>query len=220
MIRPISLAVASIGLFCAALGMGMTPLAVFADTTADSEVSAAADSSEPAASELAVAPLTPGSVTYPPQRPEWVEQAPDLTGDLHRWPVVSTPASSPELSRLALQAQLRAAAETYVETLVKDEAAASVVMLDDNWIADRLSADHHYDGEVDVGGETMYESAAQLLFEPADRQWIEKRWQSHQVTDRLVQVAIFTVLGGTFLFVLTTGMSMVARRAENRVTSS
>jgi len=134
--------------------------------------------------------------------------------------VVSTPSSTAELSRQALSAQLRAAAETYVETILGDPAAASVVKLDDAWIESHLSADHQYDGEVFAGDEVMYESAAQLLFEPADRQSIQTQWKSHQVGERLVNLSILTFLGGTILFLTTAGMSIVARRAERRVTQS
>lgn len=190
-------------------------LATAGEIAADSEITTDQAASKP----LSVAPQSPAAtITFPPDRPAWVDQSPDLNADLHRWPVVSTPASTAELSRQALSAQLRAAAETYLETILGETDAASVITLDDAWIESHLSADHQYEGEVFAGDEVMYESAAQLLFESADRRWIQTRWNSHQVAGRLVNLAILTFLGGTILFVATAGMSIVARRAERRVT--
>ncbi len=191
-----------------------------AEITSDSEIIVAEPKNEATSKPLSVAPSSATSFTYPPNRPSWVDQSPDMSTDLHRWSVVSTPSSTAELSRQALSAQLRAAAETYVETILGDPAAASVVKLDDAWIESHLSADHQYDGEVFAGDEVMYESAAQLLFEPADRQSIQTQWKSHQVGERLVNLSILTFLGGTILFLTTAGMSIVARRAERRVTQS
>lgn len=201
-----------------------------AEITSDSDIVTAdivtgddsieSDSSEVKAKPLSVAPTNARSLTYPPTRPSWVDQSPDMSADLHRWPVVSTPSSTAELSRQALSAQLRGAAETYVETILGETDIASIVTIDDAWIESHLSADHQYEGEVFAGDEVMYESAAQLLFEPADRKWLMNRWQSHQVSERLVNLAILAFLGGTLLFVTTAGMSMVARRAERRVTQS
>jgi hypothetical protein len=168
---------------------------------------------------LSVAPQSGiGKVTYPPERPAWVDALPNLAEDVHRWPVVSTPASTAELSRKALDAQLRAAAETYIETLLGDADSPAAIALEPAWIESRVSVDRQYEGHVYAGDETMYESAAELLFEPADRQWIESRWKSHQVGHRLVGLALLTFLSGAILFVMTAGMSMVARRAEQRVT--
>jgi hypothetical protein len=191
-----------------------------AEISSDSDIVVAETKNEATSKPLSVAPSSATSFTFPPNRPSWVDQSPDMSTDLHRWPVVSTPSSTAELSRQALSAQLRAAAETYVETILGDPAAASVVKLDEAWIESHLSADHQYEGEVFAGDEVMYESAAQLLFEPADRQSIQTQWKSHQVGERLVNLSVLTFLGGTILFFTTAGMSIVARRAERRVTQS
>lgn len=191
-----------------------------AEITSDSDIDAGEVATEAASKPLSVAPQSPGSPTYPPSRPAWVDQSPDMSADLHRWPVVSMPASTAERSRQALSAQLRAAAETYVETILDQADVAAIITLDDAWIESHLSADHQYQGEVYAGDEVMYESAAQLLFEPADRQSIQTRWKSHQVGERLASLAVVTFLGGTILFVTTAGMSVVVRRAERRVTQS
>jgi hypothetical protein len=154
----------------------------------------------------------------PAMRPDWVDAPPVMTGDVHRWAVVSTPASSAELSRKGLDAQLRAVAETYIETLVDDPDAISVISIDDAWIGTHVSVDRQYEGKVLVDGEEMYESAAELLFEPADREWILSKWKSHLVGQRLVGAGILVAIIGTFLFAATAMVSMIVRRAEQRVT--
>jgi len=152
------------------------------------------------------------------KRPDWVDAPPVMTGDIHRWAVVSTPASTAELSRQGLDAQLRAVAETYIETHLNEPDAISVIAIDDAWIRDHVSADRQYEGKVSVDGEEMYESAAELLFEPADRQWIDSRWKSHLIGQRLAAAAILVVILGALLFAVTAVVSMIVRRAEQRVT--
>jgi hypothetical protein len=169
---------------------------------------------------LSVAPVDLALVTFPDDRPDWLGHSPDLSADVHRWPVVTTPLSTPQLSREALTAQLRAAAETYVETILGHPEAASLLSIEDTWIESHLSADRQYDGQVFSGQEIMYESAAELLFEPSDRQWIQSQWKSHEIGERLVKISVLAVLGGTLLFFTTAGMSVVARRAERRLTQS
>jgi hypothetical protein len=154
----------------------------------------------------------------PAARPDWVDAPPVMTGDVHRWAVVSTPASTPELSRKGLDAQLRAVAETYIETLVNDPDAVSVIAIDDAWIGEHVAADRQYEGKVLVDGEEMYESAAELLFEPADRDWILSRWKSHLIGQRLIGAGILVAIIGAFLFAVTAALSMIVRRAEQRVT--
>lgn len=154
----------------------------------------------------------------PATRPDWVDAPPVMTGDVHRWAVVSTPASTAERSRQALDAQLRAVAETYIETLLNEPDAISVISIDDAWIRDHVSADRQYEGKVSVDGEEMYESAAELLFEPADREWIDSQWKSHLIGQRLVAAGILIAIIGMFLFVVTAVVSMIVRRAEQRVT--
>ena len=154
----------------------------------------------------------------PATRPDWVDAPPVLTGDVHRWAVVSTPASTAELSRQGLDAQLRAVAETYIETHLNEPDAISVISIDDAWIRDHVSADRQYEGKVSVDGEEMYESAAELLFEPADRQWIDSQWKSHLIGQRLAVAGILIVIIGIFLFAVTAVVSMIVRRAEQRVT--
>jgi hypothetical protein len=190
------------------------------DRQSTTDSAAVAATSERPSKPLSVAPGDSAQFTFPENRPEWLLQSPELSGQVHRWPVVTTPASRPELAREALAAQLRAAAETYIETILDDPGAASAITIDDAWIESHLSVDHQYDGQVFRGDEVMYESAAMLLFESADRQWIEQQWQASQVGQRLVNVIVLTILAGTLLFFTTAGMSLVARRAERRVTET
>lgn len=180
----------------------------------------AEDASDQPSKPLSVAPGDPSLVTFPDDRPDWLGHSPDLSADVHRWPVVTTPMSTPQLSREALTAQLRAAAETYIETVLGDAESASMILLEDAWIESHLSADRQYEGKVFAGQDIMYESAAELIFEPSDRQWIQSQWKSLQVGERLVRITILAVFGGMLLFFTTAGMSLVARRAERRLAQS
>jgi hypothetical protein len=194
------------------LGMQSRSIALLSsDVTPDGETSEEA-SDVPA--ETTIDLTTADPVT----RPDWVDAPPVLTGDVHRWAVVSTPASTAELSRRGLDAQLRAVAETYIETHLNDPDAISVISIDDAWVRDHVSADRQYEGKVSVDGEEMYESAAELLFEPADRQWIDSQWKAHLIGQRLAVAGILIVIIGMFLFAVTAVVSMIVRRAEQRVT--
>jgi hypothetical protein len=165
--------------------------------------------------ELSVAPA--GELQYPEDRPAWIDASPALGGKVHRWPVTSSPSSTAELSRRALEVQLRAAAETYLETLLDDPEAPQVVALSDDWITARLNPDRSYEGTVQSGDEVLFEAAAELRFEPADRAWIQSQWNSHRVRQRMIGLGVISV-GGTFLLLLSVaGLSLVARRAEQRV---
>ncbi len=149
--------------------------------------------------------------------PNWVEAPPWLDDSPHRWPVQSTPASTPELSRQALEAQTRAAAETYLETLLDDPAASLAIELTDGWIAARIDPDRRYEGEIRVGTERLYVAAAELRFDDDDQQWIRDRWRSHRVAHRLGGLAIAVGSGVGLLWLGTVGLSIVVGRRERRL---
>ena len=194
----------------APLGMGLvTALLVI---TATSRQGAAGEAA--ARGELSVAPAA--QIRYPDDYPEWADADPQLQGDPHRWPVTTTPASSPQLSRQALDAQLRAAAETYLETWLDDPRASDVIPLDDQWLQQRVNPERQYEGELLVGGETMYLSAAELVFDVDLRRQLETAWTSQQVAQRLWATAVLVVLSAIGLLMATAMLSVVARRAERR----
>ncbi len=183
---------------------------------------------EPASSQILVnlvaaeADAVPGVLSvgpadelrYPDDRPAWIDAGPELDGQVHRWPVSSPLSSTAELSRRALTVQLRAAAETYVETLFDSPDAPAVIPLQDRWIADRLADDRSYEGEVLAGDEVLYEAAAELRFTAKDRAWLQTQWDSHRVSQRMVGLGAMTAGGTVLLLMATAGLSVIARRVE------
>ncbi len=176
-----------------------------------------------AASDDVAKPATPLSVPpsshqeYPSQRPEWVANTPDLSGAVHVWPVTSTPCSTEALCNDSLRVQLRAALETYVETLTGDEESSGVVQIDDDWIDAHRDPTKHYLGTIKRGDEELFESATVLRFDKADQQMIKSQWHRQQVGQR---IAIVSVLGAStvaMLVGLAAALSVVTRRAEQRV---
>ncbi len=184
--------------------------------TADKTVSmlseSSASSGEISSGSLSVAPA--GELRYPEDRPLWIDAGPVLTGKVHRWPVSSSPSSTVDLSHRSLEVQLRAAAETYIETLLDSPEAPAVVELRDDWIQARLVPDRRYSGEIYVGDEVLYEAAAELWFDSESRAEIASRWTSHQVRQRMIGLGAMTVGGTMLLLIATAGLSIIARRAE------
>jgi hypothetical protein len=151
-----------------------------------------------------------------PSPPAWLEETPILEGDVHRWPVRSQPASTPEMSRQLLQVQSRAAVETYLEQLLDSPDAAASLRPDDAWIADHLAPDRVWHGEVRRGEEVLYESAGVLLFDEQDRVWLREQWRAHLVDGRLKRIALLAIPTVLLAIVLLSVASQWAYRGEQR----
>lgn len=151
-----------------------------------------------------------------PSPPAWLEEAPTLEGDVHRWPVRSQPASTPEMSRQLLQVQSRAAVETYLEQLLDSPDAAASLSPDDAWIAEHLDPERVWHGEVRRGEEVLYESAGVLLFDEQDRAGLREQWRAHLVDGRLKRVALLAVPAVLLVIVLLSAASQWAYRVEQR----
>lgn len=160
-----------------------------------------------------------GQAVYPDDRPAWLDDQPTTSDSLDTWTVVTPPLSTPELCGEALRVQLRAAAETYLETLLDDPQIASQLHLDDDWIAERISAEHRYRGSVGGGLQPRHEAAAQLHFLPEDRQWLLRQATELEQRKRLRQLAVVTTAGGCGLFGFTAALSLWRRRVELRSSS-
>lgn len=151
-----------------------------------------------------------------PSPPTWLEDTPTLEGDVHRWPVRSQPASTPEMSRQLLQVQSRAAVETYLEQLLDSPDAAASLSPDDAWIAEHLDPARVWHGEVRQGEEVLYESAGVLLFDEQDRAGLREQWRAHLVDGRLRRVALLAVPTVLLVIVLLSVASQWAYRVEQR----
>ncbi len=196
----------SIGWFLI-IGLFIVPVSfVQADEPATGSRSASAKAVVPAVAESEDAPSLPA----------WLEETPTLEGDVHRWPVRSQPASTPEMSRQLLQVQSRAAVETYLEQLLDSPDAAASLRPDDAWIADHLAPDRVWHGEVRRGEEVLYESAGVLLFDEQDRVWLREQWRAHLVDGRLKRVALLAIPTILLAIVLLSAASQWAYRVEQR----
>ena len=133
--------------------------------------------------ELSVAPSSHRE--FPEERPSWVDEAPRMTGDVHRWPVTSSPCSAESLCDEGLKVSMRAAVETYIESITGDETSSEVVTLSDDWIEHRRDKSKQYLGTVKNGDEVMYEAATVLVFDADDQKMIKRLWRQNQVGQRL-----------------------------------
>jgi hypothetical protein len=174
------------------------------------------DATKPtAATELSVAPSS--HQEFPEERPAWVDEAPSLDGDVHRWAVTSSPCSTESLCHEGLKVSMRAAVETYIESITGDASGSEVVKVSDDWIEDRRDPSKRYLGTVKSGDEVMYEAATVLVFDAHDQKMIMKMWRQNQVGQRL---AVLGLLSGGVVSVfvgIAATLSMVTRRAEQRV---
>ncbi len=178
----------------------------------------AGSNAELTTSELSTPPS--GHLDFPASRPAWIDQPPQWEGEKHRLPVVSTPSRTKSLSEEALKVQLRAAFETYVETLTGAENVSQWLQVSDQWIDERQDPSRRYAGEIRVGDETLHESATVLILDRSDRQWIEHQHRLHQVGHRVGVVGVAAASMMLVLLVVSAGLSTVARRAERRVATT
>ncbi len=164
-----------------------------------------------AITDLSVAPLQ--QTVFPDDRPHWIEAEPDLTGQVHHWPVVSSPALTPEASQQNLEVQSLVAVEAYLEQHLAGYSVDRHGALFDQEYVQRhlLDGDQHYHGMVTTSSGPMHEHAVQLRFDPDFRREAEARFQNIELEARL---AILAVLGGGSLAALlgvSTLLKMVAR---------
>ena len=168
-------------------------------------------------SSLSVAPLT--HTEYAESRPKWVDQAATRDDDDDLLSVSSVPCRDEKLCDEALKVAMRAATETYAESLTGDDQTENWLSLDDQWINERRDSKKQYQGKVIIGNETFYESATVLRFDEEDREEILKQWEQLQVSQRLVGLGIVGVLVVAALIGATALLSIIVRRAELRVTT-
>jgi hypothetical protein len=199
---------------CIALGFVVTNVHISIASAAAEETKQVEAKTSPV--ELSVAPSDYRE--YPKDRPDWIDAAPSLTGVPHRWPVASAPCRTEDLAEESLEVNLRAAVETYVETVTGEAEAGVIVKLDDDWIEKHRDKSQRYEGTIKEGDETLFEEATVLVFTPEDQNYIKHLWQQHHVTQRLGALGILSVGIVAALVSSAAGLSIVTRRAERRVT--
>lgn len=165
--------------------------------------------------ELSVAPASHSE--YSPPKPPWVNASPGRDGDVYQIPVESILQKSESLCEEALRVAMRAAVEGYVESLVDTDEAETVVTLDEDWINRHRDKRKNYLGMIEKGGETLYVSATQLNFTAEDDAMIRRASATLQKSRRLGELGFLTLTGVVFLISIAATLSVVTRRAEQRV---
>jgi len=168
-----------------------------------------------APAELSVAPANYSQ--YSPPKPSWVDASPGRAGDVYQIPVESILQKSESLCEEALRVAMRAAVESYVESLVDTEDAETVVMLDDEWIDRHRDKRKNYLGVIEKGGETLYVLATQLNFTGEDDAMIRRASARLQKSRRLGELGFLSLTAVVFLISGAAALSIVTRRAEQRV---
>ncbi len=144
-------------------------------TSVDSDSSA-----KPKRTELSVAPMH--HVTYPDDRPAWIETEPDLESPIHRWVVTTSGAETMEQCEAELEVLKPAAVALYIKETtgwVCDDA-----ILDEQWIEDEL-VDRRYVGTLKMGDRELHEIAVELTFDADSRKRIRTAMNNSVVGERL-----------------------------------
>ncbi|WP_182867757.1 hypothetical protein [Stieleria mannarensis] len=145
---------------------------------------------EPKRAELSVAPMD--HVTYPDDRPAWIETEPDLQSPVHRWVVTTSGSETMELCEAELEVLKPAAVALYIKETtgwVCDDA-----MLDPQWIEDEL-VERRYVGTLQMGDRTLHEIAVELTFDAEDRKRIRRAMNNSVVGERMRATAGLLALG-------------------------
>jgi hypothetical protein len=159
---------------------------------------------------LSVPPLD--HAEYPEERPEWIDQTPDLDAEVVIWPVKSLLQPTPRAAEESLQLQVRGAVAAYAEHVLGEQRAEAMDFLpgfDGN--LDELPAEDYYAGTATVGEEMVYEAAARLRFDEEHRQRLRTAWKEHEVATRLWTLG---VAGGGGLCLLLAGTGLTRRFAR------
>lgn len=150
--------------------------------------------------ELSVPPLD--HVTYPDDRPEWVNQAdngkPYTVIDGNKIVVVSPLCDTSNQCDELLMISARVAADQYVIDLVDFIADSSFYEFSDDEIADLIT--RQYEGMAKQGDMEMYERAIELTFTPEKQREIRSASKNIEVDRRLHRMGGFFLGGLVMLF--------------------
>ncbi|TWT80030.1 hypothetical protein CA13_14420 [Planctomycetes bacterium CA13] len=163
--------------------------------------------------ELSVAPLD--QIIFPSDRPQWLDNVPQLDDSVHNWVVVSSPSDTFEASEQNLRLMQRAAVLTYIQRLVNAGRNFDFFTITNEWIDEKLVR-KSYHGEVTQGDTVLFEHATELEFDEPTRQEIHRAWKQVQISDRLGIMGL-TVGGGFCLLVLASAVTgMLSRRVKTK----
>lgn len=186
---------------------------------------AGADELEPVAddaAELSIAPLD--HVEYPSDRPRWIEESPQANSsplsskqskstesksdDVISIVVVSPPQPTPEAAAEMMEVMAKGAVENYIDqqaAALPESIDTKKIVVEMDWIRNELIT-RRYDGEVQSGDQTEYESACLMQLKDQHQVVLQKLIQNHHLMHRLGVVGILALggflalVGGSILF--------------------
>lgn len=223
-VSPPTARVMVVALTLLALPFGLSASSFAGDPSAGEPAAENPAAENPGAGEphpLSVAPLS--QVTYPADRPEWVDAPPTLAGSIDSgvghsgavdvWTVKSLLRPSAAEARESLQVQMQGATAAYAEQFLGSERAQrlskSVPLAPE---LEMVPAEDHYAGTAVLGDQTVYEEAVRLRFDEAYRQRLAAEWRQAEVGSRLKWLGV----AGTGGFVLLLSATGLVRRTARR----
>lgn len=195
------------------LAMVMTTGVGFADTENDEDQSIAD------ATELSIAPLD--HLDFPSDRPTWINSSLEINEDAKgviSIAVVSPPQPSPEAAAEMMEVMARGAVENYIDqkaNSVSEPIDSKKIEVKMDWIRDELIT-RRYDGEVQLGEQTQYESACLLSLTAPHQATLNRLIENHQLMHRMGIVAVFGVGGFLSLVVGSIVFGGLATRQQRR----
>ncbi len=163
---------------------------------------------------LSVPPLEEEMRKYPENRPEWIGQAPDLEGLVHRWPICSIPSLNDTNADQDLLEQARAAVRAYIRDQVPDcrPLVMDTFSMNDNRIRALMDPGNTYRGKVTIDDQEWYEVATQLVFNPEFRDEVKRLNQQAFVGDRMRGLIALVGFAAISLASLSTVLRMMGGR--------
>ena len=162
---------------------------------------------------LSVAPID--HLTYPPERPAWVDVENDLEGKTHRWIVRTPPCDSREECDDRLAIALWAEMENYTAQLVGTTDVDGLLSIEDEEVLKQLVA-RRYDGTLSQGNLPAFESVLELQIGPEFQAGLQRAWQNREVRQRLGAVGVL-VTGGWLALMTVAGITAgVSRHRATR----
>lgn len=172
-----------------------------ADDTASANVDSESEVVQETDAALSVPPL--GHIEYPADRPKWIdgheaEPAKEEGGKLVFKTAVS---SGPSPTRAAAVEMMQVMARAEITNFAEQRGVelglgmeVESLPIEQAWLDDVVVV-RRYDGQIQVGGEPAFESAALLQLSEGDRGKIDRLIRNEQLGERLAATGIVVLLG-------------------------
>ena len=194
----------------------LVPPAIASESVSDPESGEEENDAESV--ELSEPPLD--QVTYPDDRPEWVNEAdngkPYTVIDGNKIVVVSPLCDTSKQCEELLMISTRVAADQYVIDLVDFVADGTFYEFSDEEIIDLIT--RQYDGTAKQGDMDMYERALELTFTPEKQREIRAASKNIEVDRRLHRMGGFFLGGLVMLFGGSAAIGAIGRLRGQKTT--